>query len=242
MLDLLRPRTLIVASALMALDLVAGAQSPPPADPARLTFTDVTAAAGIRFVHNSGATGKKYLPETMGSGVAFLDADGDGLAGSVLRQLQELAGSAGQALASRALSQHRQGHVRRRHPRRRAGGGALRAGRRGRRLRQRRRRRSVRDGARGQPPVPQRGQRRVHRRHCQGRRRRLGLLDQRRVGRLRQGRLARPGRAQLRGVVDRDRSLLLLRRHEQVLLHARSLQGRESPGLPQPRATARSRT
>ena len=42
------------------------------------TLTDATAAAGIRFKHNSGAFGKKYLPETMGSGVAFLDADGDG--------------------------------------------------------------------------------------------------------------------------------------------------------------------
>jgi hypothetical protein len=42
------------------------------------TFTDVTAAAGIRFKHNNGSFGKKYLPETMGSGGAFLDADGDG--------------------------------------------------------------------------------------------------------------------------------------------------------------------
>ncbi len=41
-------------------------------------FTDVTAAAGIRFTHNAGRTGKKWLPETMGSGVAFIDADGDG--------------------------------------------------------------------------------------------------------------------------------------------------------------------
>ncbi len=41
-------------------------------------FTDVTAAAGIKFRHQSGATGKKYLPETMGAGGAFLDADGDG--------------------------------------------------------------------------------------------------------------------------------------------------------------------
>src|SRR4051812_12208136 len=41
-------------------------------------FTDVTATAGIKFTHNSGRAGKKYLPETMGSGVAFLDADGDG--------------------------------------------------------------------------------------------------------------------------------------------------------------------
>ena len=43
-----------------------------------LSFTDVTTQAGIRFRHNSGAFGRKYLPETMGSGAAFLDADGDG--------------------------------------------------------------------------------------------------------------------------------------------------------------------
>src|SRR6266704_1253564 len=41
-------------------------------------FTDVTAQAGIRFVHNAGRAGKKYLPETLGSGCAFFDADGDG--------------------------------------------------------------------------------------------------------------------------------------------------------------------
>ncbi len=41
-------------------------------------FTDVTAASGITFRHNSGAFGRKYLPETMGSGVAFLDFDNDG--------------------------------------------------------------------------------------------------------------------------------------------------------------------
>ena len=39
---------------------------------------DVTEAAGIGFVHENGAFGEKYLPETMGSGVAFFDADGDG--------------------------------------------------------------------------------------------------------------------------------------------------------------------
>ena len=36
-------------------------------------FTDVTAQAGIHFVHNSGRAGKKYLPETMGSGCAFFE-------------------------------------------------------------------------------------------------------------------------------------------------------------------------
>jgi enediyne biosynthesis protein E4 len=44
----------------------------------RIRFTDVTAAAGISFVHNNGAFGRKYLPETMGSGVVVFDYDGDG--------------------------------------------------------------------------------------------------------------------------------------------------------------------
>ena len=41
-------------------------------------FTNVTEGAGIRFVHNNGATGKRYLPETLGAGVAFIDYDNDG--------------------------------------------------------------------------------------------------------------------------------------------------------------------
>jgi hypothetical protein len=45
---------------------------------AQVKFVDVTAAAGIKFVHNAGKQGKKYLPETMGSGLAWIDADGDG--------------------------------------------------------------------------------------------------------------------------------------------------------------------
>ena len=45
---------------------------------AGITFTDVTRPAGISFVHNSGRAGKKYLPETMGAGCAFVDLDGDG--------------------------------------------------------------------------------------------------------------------------------------------------------------------
>jgi enediyne biosynthesis protein E4 len=41
-------------------------------------FADVTAQAGIQFQHNSGAYGGKLLPETLGSGCAFLDYDADG--------------------------------------------------------------------------------------------------------------------------------------------------------------------
>jgi hypothetical protein len=60
---------------------------PPELDPTKdraaipvpkVTFTDVTDAAGIKFAHFNGAAGKKFLPETMGPGVCVLDYDGDG--------------------------------------------------------------------------------------------------------------------------------------------------------------------
>ncbi len=46
--------------------------------PAQVTFRDITAQAGIHFTHNNGAFGKKWLPETMGPGCAFIDYDNDG--------------------------------------------------------------------------------------------------------------------------------------------------------------------
>jgi hypothetical protein len=49
----------------------------PPVDPG-FHLTNVTAEAGIQFQHNSGAYGGKLLPETLGSGCAFLDYDRDG--------------------------------------------------------------------------------------------------------------------------------------------------------------------
>jgi hypothetical protein len=49
-----------------------------PAAPLGFSFADVTAAAGLQFQHNSGAFGGKFLPETLGSGCAFLDYDNDG--------------------------------------------------------------------------------------------------------------------------------------------------------------------
>ncbi len=58
---------------------------PPPPPPARvkmetpeIRFTDITVESGIKFVHENGAFGDKLLPETMGSGCAFCDYDGDG--------------------------------------------------------------------------------------------------------------------------------------------------------------------
>jgi enediyne biosynthesis protein E4 len=58
----------------LALSPAANAQN----SEAGVTFQDVTARAGIHFVHNNGAFGKKFLPETIGPGVAFIDYDNDG--------------------------------------------------------------------------------------------------------------------------------------------------------------------
>ena len=48
-------------------------------DCARLVLQDVAADAGIDFRHQRGASDRKHLPETMGSGLAWLDFDQDGL-------------------------------------------------------------------------------------------------------------------------------------------------------------------
>jgi hypothetical protein len=63
------------AAATSATETAAAQVSARPSGPIR--FTDVTAQAGIHFRHNSGAFGKQYLPETMGSGVCVLDYDND---------------------------------------------------------------------------------------------------------------------------------------------------------------------
>jgi len=65
-----------IASVLVVLSTNAQTQTRTVKGPAE--FRDVTAAAGIKFVHNNGAYGKKYLPETLGPGVAFIDYDNDG--------------------------------------------------------------------------------------------------------------------------------------------------------------------
>ncbi len=44
----------------------------------KIPFTEITAEAGIDFVHTNGAEGQKLLPETMGGGGAFFDFDNDG--------------------------------------------------------------------------------------------------------------------------------------------------------------------
>ena len=63
-------------AALCLLTSLLMAQTQRPSGP--IQFVDATAASGISFRHHSGAFGKKYLPETMGSGVCVLDYDNDG--------------------------------------------------------------------------------------------------------------------------------------------------------------------
>ena len=62
-----------------------------------IQFTDVTAQAGIHFKHNSGAFGKKYLPETMGGGVCVLDYDNDGWQDILLVNSMDWPGHTGKA-------------------------------------------------------------------------------------------------------------------------------------------------
>ncbi|MFZ0858536.1 MAG: CRTAC1 family protein [Candidatus Acidiferrales bacterium] len=39
----------------------------------QIRFEDITRQAGIHFIHNNGGFGKMWLPEALGSGVAFID-------------------------------------------------------------------------------------------------------------------------------------------------------------------------
>jgi enediyne biosynthesis protein E4 len=55
------------------LKAIAGADSATPGH-----FVDVTQRLGIHFLYQASHTSKKYLPETMGSGVALFDYDNDG--------------------------------------------------------------------------------------------------------------------------------------------------------------------
>jgi enediyne biosynthesis protein E4 len=66
--------TLGALGSMPALDAAARAAGDAPG----FQLVDATAAAGLAFRHNSGAYGGKLLPETLGSGCAFLDYDADG--------------------------------------------------------------------------------------------------------------------------------------------------------------------
>ncbi|MGB8496197.1 MAG: CRTAC1 family protein [Candidatus Acidiferrum sp.] len=63
---------------LLSCAMGASAQTQQSSSANTITFRDITQKTGIHFVHNNAAFGKKYLPETMGPGVAFIDYDNDG--------------------------------------------------------------------------------------------------------------------------------------------------------------------
>jgi enediyne biosynthesis protein E4 len=66
------------ARRLLAPVLVAAACAIASAAAPDVRFTDITAASGIAFKHESSPTSSKYLLETMGGGVALFDYDNDG--------------------------------------------------------------------------------------------------------------------------------------------------------------------
>ncbi|HEU0368291.1 MAG TPA: CRTAC1 family protein, partial [Candidatus Acidoferrum sp.] len=68
----------VISSVLLCFSFLFPANAKAQGAQAGVQFVDVTAKAGIRFVHNNGAFGKKFLPETIGPGVAFIDYDNDG--------------------------------------------------------------------------------------------------------------------------------------------------------------------
>ena len=65
---------------------------PQPAAGLGFQLTDVTSQSGLLFQHNSGAYGGKLLPETLGSGCAFLDYDRDGWQDILLVNAMDWAG------------------------------------------------------------------------------------------------------------------------------------------------------
>jgi hypothetical protein len=69
----------LLAAALSLAGCNGSHRKPISGSPAAVTFQDVTERSGVTFRHRNGATGRKLLPETMGSGLALFDADGDGL-------------------------------------------------------------------------------------------------------------------------------------------------------------------
>jgi hypothetical protein len=72
-----RPLASIFVFVLAAL-LIGQSRTNATPETSSIQFRDVTQQAGIHFTHNNGAFGKKFLPETMGPGVAFVDYDNDG--------------------------------------------------------------------------------------------------------------------------------------------------------------------
>ena len=135
------------------------------------TFEEIPpSVSGLTWVHDNAMSADRYLPETMGPGVALprlrqrrLDGHLPGQQRAV-RLLQ-----AARPLSERALQEQPRRHVHGRHGEGRRGRrDAFGMGVRGRRLRQRRLARPLRDRVRALHAVPQQRRRHLHRRHREG--------------------------------------------------------------------------
>jgi hypothetical protein len=76
-----RPAIALLVPAIVVLLTPVDGRQPAAAGPAPvadMAFTDATRAAGLVFTHVSGASARKHLAETMGSGAVLLDYDNDG--------------------------------------------------------------------------------------------------------------------------------------------------------------------
>ena len=92
---------IIVVAALLLL--------PPSLTAQNIVFEDVTQIAGIDFTHNNGATGNKYLPETVGAGAAFIDYNGDRFPDIFFANGTNWPGEAGPGSTSRLYRNDRDG-------------------------------------------------------------------------------------------------------------------------------------
>ena len=210
---------------------------------APLTFTDVTQAAGIHFRHNSGAFGKKYLPETLGSGCVFLDVDNDGWQDIFLVNSKNWPGQHGRAVAIRRCTTTTTTAPSPTSPARRAS-----------------RSRSTVMGVSAADYdndgnidlyVTALGPNHLFRNLGNGKFEDVtakagvgdpGFSTSATLVRLRQGRQARPRRGELRRVDAGEGPVLLAGREGQVVLHARSRTRARAPRCITTAATARSRT
>lgn len=86
-------------------------RSVPPASPLAapgVSFDDVTARAGLaNFTHVSGSPDKPYILEALGSGVAMLDLDGDGLLDIYLVNAGTLDAAGGRIVSTRPAALYR---------------------------------------------------------------------------------------------------------------------------------------
>ena len=223
---------LLSAYCLLPTWLALSATAPAPAPQPGVHYVDITRQAGINFVHYTGAFGKKYLPETMGAGCAFIDYDNDGNPDILLINGADFPGH---KLRRTTLKLYRNnGNGTFTDVTAKAGldvemyGMGVAVG-------------DYDNDGWDDLYVTGLGEARLfHNEHghfqgrdASGRRQQHGLWRQRRLGGLRPGRQARSFRDQLREVVGEGRPVLHAGWAPQILLHAGSLQGRHLPAVPQ---------